>query len=179
MRKLIQIIIILFGIILNNKAQVFNSDVILKKSGMFLGVEPVVITPGNNFMVFIDGGYGIKSGINLDLKGGFGGGGYFGADLKWALFNHVSLNTGLLYTNNVMGLNGCLNFSIPIHSSIRILTGAHLNVDFDKSKVQTPFWIPVGVDIGLRKYMGLILEGEIGLNGAASSLFGGGLAFYF
>ncbi len=179
MKRLIIFITVIIGFISTNDAQVFNSDVILKKSGMFLGVEPVVLTSDKDLMVFIDGGYGIKSGINLDLKAGFGGGGYFGADLKWALFNHVSLNTGLLYTNNVMGLNGCLNLSIPIRSSIRILTGAHLNVDFDKSKVQTPFWIPVGVDIGLRKYMGLILEGEIGINDAASSLFGGGLVFYF
>lgn len=174
--KRILIVFICFCTVFNIKAQVFNSDVNLQKGGWFLGLEPVYIV-NNNFMFFAHGGYGIKSGINLDLNAGFGNGDYFGADLKWALIRHVSLNTGFFIQNGTAGLNGCLNLSIPIRSDIRLITGAHLNVDFPNSGIDTHFWVPVGVDIGLRKNMGLILEGEIGFK--SDSRMGGGLAFYF
>ena len=175
--KRILLIFVVFCTILNTEAQVFNSDVNLQKGGWFLGAEPVYIV-NSNFMFFVHGGYGIKSGINLDLNAGFGGGvDYLGGDLKWALVKHVSLNTGFFISGGTAGINGCLNLSIPIRSDIRLITGAHLNIDFPGNKIETPFWIPVGVDIGLSKNMGLILEGEIGFK--ADSRMGGGLAFYF
>jgi hypothetical protein len=186
MRKLILIALIFIGAISVN-AQVFNSDANLRKGGFGLGVEPAIFihSGANEFLFFIHGEYGIKSGIALDLHAGLGNPTYFGADLRWSLLKYISLNTGAHFYGSVFGIDGRLNIAIPIKSDIRLLTGADINLDFLRNSNtflklnQVPFWIPIGVDLGLRKNIAFILEAEIGLTNSAYHVIGGGLVFYF
>ena len=166
-------------IISSLNGQVFNTGETLKSGVFSLGVEPVVYTDGNaNFNLFVHGGYGIKSGIDFGLKAGFGAANYFGADLEWALAKRISLTTGIHHYKNDLGLDGTLLFTIPVRKDARLFAGADMDVVF-ADEVQFPFWIPIGIDLGLSSRMALILEGEIALTNVAYNLFGGGLVFYF
>ena len=42
-----------------------------------------------------------------------------------------------------------------------------------------PLWLPIGLEVGIRKNMTLILEVEAALDDDAYNIFGGGINFYF
>jgi hypothetical protein len=187
MKKIILVFVSL-AFILQAHSQVFNTGQTLKQGTFSLGVEPALHIDGgaNGFILFVHGGYGIKSGMDLGLKFGLGNPNYFGADLEFALGNRVSLAVGAHDFGN-FGLDGTLNFVIPIKSDIRLFTGLDADINFvetvdnqgdEKTEIDVPFWIPIGLEVGMSSNMNLIFESEIGLNGGYH-VIGGGLSFYF
>ena len=160
------------------RSQVFHSAQTLKKGGFSLGVEPSVIVNGNeSFYLFLHGGYGIKSGLDLALKFGVGNENYFGADLEFAIKKNISLTVGA-HDFGSFGLDGALLFNIPIKSDLKLVTGLDMDINFP-DEVELPLWLPIGLEVNLKKNMSLIFESEIGLTPPAYHFFGGGLAFYF
>lgn len=177
MRKLIVFISVLFFCICT-QAQVFNTGTTLKKGAFSLGIEPVIHGNMDGFMMFFHGGYGLKSGIDLGISAGFLNGEYFGADLEWSLGRYFSLTTGA-HMYGDFGLDGTLNLTFPIRSDSRIFTGVDTDINFPKSDISVPIWIPIGVELGLRKNMAFILEGEIAVSDDAYHVLGGGIVLYF
>ena len=186
--KKIFLIIVAIAFTANVQAQVFNTGQTLKQGVFSLGVEPAVLVNGSeDFMLFAHAGYGVKSGVDMGVKYGFGNPHYFGADLEFALGKRVSLSVGAHNFSN-FGLDGTLNFVIPIKSDLRLYGGFDTDMNFVKTtnnegeestELQSLFWIPVGLEVGLSNTMSLLFESEIGLNDNAYHLFGGGLSFYF
>ncbi len=178
MRK--SLIVIMFLVIVGEiNAQVFNTGSTLKPKTFSVGIEPSVIINGNaDFMLFLHGGYGIKSGIDLGVTVGvLGPGNYFGADVEFALGKKMSLSFGA-HNYGSFGLDGTYLITFPIRGDVRIFSGADLDVNFGNS-TNFLLWIPIGVEVGLRKNMSFIFEAEIGLTAPAYHLIGGGVNFYF
>ncbi len=160
------------------KGQVFHSAKTLKKGAFSVGIEPsMLVNGGSDFYLFLHGGYGIKSGLDLSLKAGLGDANYFGADLEFALAKNISLTVGA-HDFFDFGLDGCLLFNIPIKGDVQLISGIDTDIDF-ANDVLLRVWVPVGLEIYLKKNMSLLFEAEIGLTDPAYHMFGGGLAFYF
>jgi hypothetical protein len=185
--KKLSLIIAAIALAANVQAQVFNTGQTLKQGVFSLGVEPaVLINGGEDFMLFTHAGYGVKTGIDIGVKYGFGNPDYFGADLEFAMGQRVSLSVGAHNFSN-FGLDGTLNFVIPIKSDLRLYGGFDTDMNFVKTtnnegeettELRGLYWVPVGLEVGLTNTMSLLFESEIGLNDNAYHLIGGGLSFY-
>jgi len=160
--------------------QVFNTGQTLKAKTFSVGFEPAVLINGSNeFMLFLHGGFGLRSGIDFGLNVGvLGPETYIGADVEFTIAKRISLAVGA-HDFGVFGLDGTLNFTIPIKSGVRLFSGLDLDVNFPEPETQFLLWLPVGLDIGIKKNMSFILEAEIGLTDPAYHLIGGGLNIYF
>ncbi len=175
------IIVALLMLVGVSSAQVFNTGQTLKAKTFSIGFEPAVLINGSNeFMLFLHGGYGLKRGIDFGLNiGVLGPENYFGADVEFAIAKKISLAVGA-HDFGIFGLDGTLNFTIPIKSGIRLFSGLDLDVNFpENNDTQFLLWLPVGLEVGLKKNMSFIFEAEIGLTDPAYNLIGGGLNFYF
>ena len=179
MKKLLSFLGLLL-IVSSSFSQVFNTGQTLKPKTFSLGIEPGVMINGNSdFILFLHGGYGIKQGIDFSLKGGFlGTTNYFGADVEFALPHRMSFVVGAHQFGD-FGLDGALNLTFPIKSDIRFSSGLDLDVNFNNDKTRFLLWLPLGLEIGIRKNMSFIFEAEIGLTDPAYNFIGGGLNFYF
>jgi len=161
-------------------AQVFNTASTLKSGKFSLGLNPVVYE--DNFGLFLHGGVGIRSGIDLGIRYGIlDGEDYFGADLEWRLLSgkpSISLTTGA-HNYYDPGLDLALNLSFPIVSNIQLYTGLDMDINFGANDTYTWLWLPVGVEIPIKSKMAFMFEAEIPISDNTRSIFGGGLAFYF
>ncbi len=177
MKKVLLLVTLVIGAA-NLSAQVFNTGQTLKKRAISFGIEPVFYTQPNDFSLFLHGGFGLKKGIDLAIKAGFGDATYFGADIEFALGRRVSFAAGA-HQYHDFGLDATLNFAIPIRRDVRLFTGLDSDIVFADDKTLFPLWIPFGVEVDLSGKMSFILEVEIGLNDPAYHILGGGLSFYF
>ncbi|SRR6056297_1377641 len=189
MKKISLLLLFAAFLSLQSSGQIFNTGQTLKKGTFSLGLEPTLHIDGgaDGFIFFAHAGYGIKPGLDIGLKFGLANPNYFGADLEFALGKRLSLSTGVHNYNN-FGLDGTLNFVIPIKNDIRIFTGFDADFNFvettnqegnKKTEIMTPLWFPIGLDIGLSSNMSLLFETEIGITDEAYHIIGGGLNFYF
>lgn len=167
------------------RAQVFGTGQTLRSGKASLGLEPVLYSnnSGNDsFYFFLQGGYGLQSGLDLGVKLGLlGPHDYFGADLEWNLRPArpaISLSVGAHQYYN-FGLDGTLNLSFPLGRSTHLYTGLDMDVVFVHRETITPYWMPLGFEVAFRRNVGLLLEVELGLNQPAWNIMGGGLNFYF
>lgn len=177
MKKIVLLVSTLF-LFVSLQAQVFNTGTTLKKGTFSLGFEPAIYGNTEGFIMFFHGGYGLKPGIDLGISAGFLNGEYFGADLEWGLGRYFSLTTGA-HMYGDFGLDGTLNITFPIRSDSRIFTGVDMDINFPNDDISVPIWIPIGVELGLRRNMAFILEGEIAVSDPAYHVIGGGIVLYF
>jgi hypothetical protein len=168
-------------------AQVFNTASTLSPGKFSVGINPMVYN--ENFGLFLHGGVGIKSGIDLGVRYGFMEyDDYFGADIEWSLLAgkpSLSLVTGAHKFHDT-GLDLGLNLSFPITSGVQMYTGLDMDIIFGEdyrgeNQTYTPVWLPIGVEIPLKSNISFMFEAEIPLNNEpyGEEIFGGGLAIYF
>ncbi len=192
MKKLIDIIG-LIRIPLLSISQVFNTASLLKPGDFSFGAEPVIIQDNLGFFGHI--GVGLVRGIDLGLKAGFLEGthpAYLGADLEWRLKSarpSISITTGA-HKNQFghFGLDGSLNISFAIRKVAYPYFGFDSDVNFHSGHydyyghyyddTNILMWIPVGVEIYLRRSISLILEAEIPIEASTYYVLGGGFTFY-
>ncbi len=162
-----------------SNAQVFNTATTLKPRHFSIGLNPVYFN--EDLGMFIYGNAGIKSGIDLSLKFGIlDGSDYLGFDLEWRLLGgkpDISLLTGI-HSWGDFGLDLGLNISFPVKGDIAIYTGLDSDINFNDD-VTGLFWIPLGIEIKMRKNISLLFEGEIPISDPAFPIIGGGVSFYF
>jgi len=160
-------------------AQVFNTGSTLKPKDFSLGVEPAVIINGNaDFILFLHGGYGLTKGIDFGLTFGvLGPFNYFGGDVEFMVHKNMSLAFGAHHFGR-FGLDGTFLATFPIGGVVNVFGGLDLDVNISKD---TDFllWLPIGVEVGIRKGMSFIFEAQVGLTKPAYHLIGGGVNFYF
>ena len=178
MKKLIFLVLLCLGI--SSYGQVFNTGETLKRGSFSIGLNPVYYY--NDLGLFLHGGAGITSGLDLALNIGFlEGPTYVGGDLEWKLLGgkpDVSLITGA-HVRGDFGLDIGLNLSVDIKGSVDLFTGLDTDLNFLDSDTQWLVWVPVGVEIKLKSSIGLILEGDVPCTNETEGIFGGGVAFYF
>jgi len=165
--------------IMSMHAQVFNTATTLKKQTLSLGIEPVIVAEGNNDLrLFGHIGYGLKKGIDLSAKVGFlNGYKYLGADVEFALGKHFSASGGI-HSASDFGLDGTFLGTINPAKNVAIYSGIDADIQF-ADELQIPIWIPIGVEVFIKKKVAFILEGSIGVYDNAWNMIGGGINYYF
>ncbi len=182
MKKLLLFVVIVFTCAVSN-AQVFGTAGTLSKGKFNFGVLPTILDAnGNNdFVMFMQGGYGLRSGIDLGLKlGVFGEETYFGGDVEFVLMKNLSLAGGF-HTYGDFGLDVTGLYTFPLTNSARLSTGLDMDMVFADSQTLVPFWIPINIEVDIKKNVVFIFEAEIDtkLFDESYNLIAGGVQFYF
>jgi len=188
MKKKLLTIILLVGFAYSSQAQVlFSTAQTLKKGGWSIGLNPVYAdNSGEDFALFFHGGYGLSGSSDLGLKLGYGWGDpYVGLDFEKTLLAgkpSLSLFGGAHYWHD-FGLDVGTKITFPI-GNVRITTGLDLDVNFGEDanndlEIYTPLWLPISLEIYLKKQFSLVFEGNIKLTDHAFTTVGGGINIYF
>ncbi len=136
--------------------------------------------------IFVTGGYGLGSGTDLGLRLGLGyNETYFGANVEWMLKGGkpaISLAAGA-HVFNDLGLDGTLNLTFPLSRQINLYTGLDMDINFVEIRrekdTQVPVWLPIGVEIGLKSNVALLIELEFAVSDDAWTIFSAGVNFGF
>lgn len=177
MRKLLFFSLLLIAITAN--AQIFNTSSTLNPKTFSLGVEPgFYINGSSEFGLFLHGGIGITKSADFALKIGIlGDENYIGGDVEFAMGKRFSLAVGA-HTFYDFGLDGTALFTFPLTKGASIFTGLDTDIIFADDLI-VPLWLPVGLQIGVKKGTYFIFESEINLTDNSYNYLGGGLSFIF
>jgi hypothetical protein len=169
---------------LNLDAQVFGTAQTLKSGKFSIGINPVIYSNGEDEEgIFGHVGLGLSPGLDLGFKLGLGlrDDTYLGLDLEWVLRHlspYISISAGA-HTWDDIGIDGTFNLTFPLSRQVKLYTGLDMDVIFRENNTDIPLWIPVGIDVALRKKMALLIEVEIKVNDdAVYNIFGAGVNFY-
>ena len=181
--KRVVILMLISIVAVNISAQVFGTSSTLSKNKFSLGLEPSIYTSGNyeDFMFFIHGGYGLKSGVDLGVKLGLlGDENYIGADVEFVLGKKFSLSGGF-HDFYDFSIDGTALFSFPLGSAATLSSGLDMDIILAEPETIVPLWIPIVVEIGIKDNMVFILEAELDtkLIDESYHFLGGGLQFFF
>jgi hypothetical protein len=188
MKKIILSLILFYGVLSSSQAQVlFSTAQTLKGGAWNIGINPVYgDIGGGDFAMFFHGGYGLGKNSDLGLKMGFGWGDpYFGLDYERTFLAgkpSVSVFGGLHYWND-FGLDLGSKVTFPI-GNVKLTTGLDLDIVFGNDtnndlKMYAPLWLPISLEIFLKKQLALVFEGNIKLTRSAFTTVGGGINVYF
>jgi hypothetical protein len=180
MKKSFIFILLISICIMGLDAQVFNTSSTLHRGQFSAGFEPGInISGGNDFSLFLHGGAGITKSVDFGVKIGLLNGATFvGGDVEFGVTRFFSISAGA-HAHGNFGLDGTGLFTFPIASVAKIYTGLDADVEFNTGAISIPLYVPVGLEIPLRKYMLFIFESEIRLTNVGNHYIGGGLNFIF
>jgi hypothetical protein len=181
MKKHILIAVILVSLSSWSFAQVFNTSETLRSGQLSAGFEPSVYVNGDtDFNLFLHGGVGLVKGVDLGLKlGVMGNEAYLGGDVEFAVLNRLSLAAGA-HSYGVFGLDFTGLYTFSLGQSASFYTGLDVDLNFpEDDDMSAPLWIPVGLELPIRKYMLFLFEAEINVTDVGSHFIGGGLNFTF
>ena len=105
-------------------AQVFNNSKILGEKQFAVGVQPLLNLDANKdkMSLFLHGGMGINSQMDVGIKIGLGKTNYFGADLEYKISDMFSASVGL-HAFGDFGLDGTLIATLPLSETTDIYFG--------------------------------------------------------
>ncbi|MFO7862494.1 MAG: hypothetical protein R6U85_00700 [Salinivirgaceae bacterium] len=171
-------------------SQTFSTGQTLKPKKWSVGFEPAILINGDSeFMLFGHAGYGLTKGVDLALKFGFLSdyGEYIGGDVEFGLGRYFSVMGGAHHFGD-FGLDGNILGTYPIRSDVRLTSGFDLDINFidnyndkgEKDGKDTQFigWIPISLEVGIKKNMAFIFEASINVTDVGYHFIGGGLNFY-
>lgn len=174
--------LIFSSILANATAQSFNTGKLLDRGSYSLGANPLFTGSNNAFSMYLHGGAGLSEKVDFAVRYGiFEGDDYFGADFEWGLYYTPAIQLSLVTGAHVqrdMGLDAGLCLSFSLTPEIYLFSGMDMDIEFD---AETEFftWIPIGLEIYLRRQLSLIMEADLAISEFAPNLFGGGVAVYF
>lgn len=188
MKKIVLSLVLLIAVISTSKAQVlFSTAQTLGSGNWSLGINPVIAAEGNNdFALFFHGGYGLGNNSDLGLKLGFGwNDAYVGLDYEKTLMAgkpSVSLSGGAHFFH-YFGLDLGAQVTFPINN-VRLTTGLDMDFVFGEDgngdlEMWAPLWLPLSLEVYLKKNFSLVFEGNIKLTDRAWTTVGGGINVYF
>ncbi len=193
MKKIILSLVILLAVASAGNAQVlFNGAETLKKGNWSLGLDLAYADIHNgDFALFFLGSYGLGNNSDLGMKLGFGWDeAYIGLDYEKTVLlgkPSVSLFGGAHYWQ-WFGLDAGALVTFPIQN-VRISTGLDFDLVFasidrdgdgkEELELLTPLWLPINIEVYLKKHLSLVFEGNIKLTDDAFTTVGGGINIYF
>jgi hypothetical protein len=173
--------------------QLFSTGQTMKPKKWSIGIEPSVIINGDaEFYLFGHAGYGLKQGIDLGLKVGVLGdyGEYIGGDVEFGIGRYFSVMGGAHHFGD-FGLDANILGTYPIRSDVRISSGFDLDINFvktednpntneDEGGTDAVFigWIPISLEIGLKKNLAFIFEAMVNVTEDGYHFIGGGVNIY-
>lgn len=172
-------LLLICSLSISTYAQSFYNSQKLKPKQFHLALEPAVILNGKpHFMLFMHAGAGLTRGVDFNLSfGTFSNHNYLGANVGFGLGRYLSASFGAHHFD-VFGLDGTLLAIFPLRSDIRLFTGGDLQMNLYNQRAHLLAWLPVGLEIGLKKNISFVFETNIGLTKPAYSLIGAGFNFY-
>jgi hypothetical protein len=188
MKKIALTLILFFGMLSASHAQIlFNNAQTLNKGNWSLGLDVAYADRvQDEFALFLHGGYGLGNNSDLGLKLGFGWGNtYFGLDYEKTLLSgkpSVSLHGGAHYFYD-FGLDLGATVSFPL-GNVWLSTGIDSDINFgrdarDDFDLYAPIWLPINLEVYLKKNLSLVFEGNVKLTRTAYTTIGGGINVYF
>ena len=180
MKRFFYFILCVFALPALLNAQVFNTSSTLKKGQFSAGFEPgIYIDGGNDFNLFLHAGAGITHSVDFAVKlGVMGNDVYIGGDVEFALNKYFSISAGAHSKGN-LGLDATGLFTFPLSHAARIYSGLDADVVFTEGDTQLPIYLPIGIEIPIKKYILFVFETEIRLTSQGEHFIGGGLNFLF
>ncbi len=188
MKKIILSLLVLTFLSNVLTAQVFNTGLTLREGEISIGINPAYYnTASGNLGLYLHGGYGINSKVDIAFKYGlFDGSDYIGGDLEYNLLKksdiHFSVSGGLHGWKDIsIGVDFTGNITFQVNK-MEFYSGLDVDIDFIKTSADrvsnTKIWLPLGFNTNIMDKLELILEADIAINDYATSIFGGGLVFY-
>jgi hypothetical protein len=179
------------------QSQVFRNAGTLDPGAFSVGINPVIMfSPHNGTgsgVTYYHGNTGLLPGVDIGIKlmtelgwmlrlnppHVWG----FGADIRWSLytgFPKVSFSAGFLKFGTFL-LDGKLNVTLPLSSSISLFTGIEAWRSFSLEENVTLLWLPAGMEVVFLRKISFILEADFGINNKYDSFqkVGTGIRFYF
>jgi hypothetical protein len=182
MKRLTSMIIICFVFSIGF-AQVFNSASTLRPARFSLGIAPIFyIDEGRDVGLYANAGVGITQRLDFSVKLGIHDHPtYIGGDIECVILSGlptISLAFGM-HAYNKLGIDGTFNLTIPIRQVASIYGGLDVDVEFHDDETTFPLWGFIGLEVMVRKHLGLIIEIDPAITYPAWNMFGLGLAVYF
>ncbi|MBN1952918.1 MAG: hypothetical protein JW801_17065 [Bacteroidales bacterium] len=180
MKKILFSLLIIIAMGLNSKAQIMSTSSTLGPGHFSLGIEPgIYATGGVDFNLFLHGGIGLTSNADLSMKLGLlGNAVYVGGDVEFALSKRFSIAAGA-HNHGVFGLDFTALATLPLGPA-RLYSGLDSDLNFiTNNDLQAALWVPLGLELPLKRQMIFYFETEINLTPAGSSFIGSGLSFLF
>jgi hypothetical protein len=164
-------------------AQVFNSGSTLSPGKFSLGLAPIFyIDEGSDVGLYANAGVGITQRLDFSVKLGIHDHPtYIGGDIECVILSGlptISLALGM-HAYNKLGIDGTFNLTIPIRHVASIYGGLDVDVEFRDGETTFPLWGFLGLEVMVRKHLGLIIEIDPAITDPAWNMFGLGLAVYF
>lgn len=165
-------------------AQVLNTASILRPGSFSLSIAPLIyVDRGNDLGLFLSGGFGVTRGIDiaLKLKVENEGRNYIGGDVEFTLLRDMPLISLALgaHAYRQVGLDGTLNITFPIRRTISLFSGVDFDAEFHNNGQNFPLWVPVGLEVMLRRSLSLIMEIDIAAMEPAANIFALGMNIFF
>jgi len=166
----------------------FFSDAQTVRPGQFnLGIQPIIYTDSDNFMLMFRGVYGVQPNLSIAGKVGLfdDRDTYIGGHLKYQLAGEptdpLSFSIiGGVYSFTDIGLkfSGILSKNLI---ALSIYSGLSYEPLFVNNSTLNAFMLPVGFDVPFSSQSAIILEGDIAVNddGLPYQAITFGLNFYF
>lgn len=167
----------------NSHAQVFGTAQTLAKNTGNIGIMPTIFDydGDNDFMMFLQGGYGLTKGIDLGVKIGIlGDENYFGADVEFHSKKNFSIAGGIhSYVDFGLDLTGLYTFNL--NNKARLTTGLDMDIVFSDPNTLVPLWIPLNLEVDIKKDLVFMLEAGIDtkLFDESYHIMSGGFQYYF
>lgn len=163
-------------------SQQFNTAKILAPRHITAGVNPVFFDKNElQSGIFLHGGIGLNRKTDLAIRFGVvEGKDYFGGDIEWMLRKTERLSLSLITGMHVqyfIGLDAGLTASFPISKDILFFSGIDIDLNFERD-IQHYTWVPIGLEVFIRKDISLIVEIDVPMSDWAWSIYGGGLVMY-
>jgi hypothetical protein len=182
MRK-IAVCSIVLSLVCLSSGQVCNSATTLRPGQFSIGIAPIIyVHPGSDVGLFLNGGVGITRGMDMSLKLILNEHStYFGGDVEFVVlsrFPTISLAAGMHAHDNI-GIDGTFNLTLPIRNIISLYGGLDGDIEFHDHGTGFPFWGFAGMQVMVRKHLGMFMEIDIGINDSAPSMLDLGLNVFF
>jgi len=163
-------------------AQIFGTAQTLSQGKGNFGILPTItISDGNNDLIlYLQGGYGLAKGVDLGIRLGLEDKTYIGADVEFSLAKNFSF-TGGFHSYYDFGIDLAGIYTFKLNSSTKLSTGLDADLIFNDYANITPVWIPLNIEVSLKKNMVFMLEADIDtkLIDESYNMISGGLQFYF
>jgi hypothetical protein len=140
------------------------------------------IDQGSDVGLYTAAGLGISRQLDFSVKACFHDKPVFvGGDIEYMIlsgFPTISIALGM-HKYNKLGLDGTFNLTFPIRQVASIYGGLDVDVEFRDHTTTVPLWGFVGLEVIVRKHLGIIVEIDPSITDPAWNMFGLGLAVYF
>jgi hypothetical protein len=173
---------IVLSLICFSSAQVCNTATTLRPGQFSLTIAPVIYTGDNGVDLFLSGGVGITRDLDLSLKlivDHYAT--YIGGDFEFIIlggFPTISLAAGM-HSHNSLGLDATFNIALPIRRIIALYGGLDSDINFYDHETGFPFWGFIGLQVMVRRHLGLFMEIDLGLHDAAPDMIDLGIQVIF